>query len=58
MDLQGFFAMGGYGAYVWPAYGVALLVLAGLLAARCLRLAAAERAAAAAEAKTGPEPRS
>ncbi len=24
------FAMGGYAAYVWPAYGVAFLVLGGL----------------------------
>jgi heme exporter protein D len=23
-----FFAMGGYGLYVWPAYGITLLVLA------------------------------
>lgn len=28
-----FFNMGGYAAYVWPAYGVATLVLLGLLAA-------------------------
>jgi heme exporter protein D len=27
-----FFAMGGYAAYVWPAFGFAALVLAGLLA--------------------------
>jgi len=25
-----FFAMGGYAGFVWPAYGVALVVLAGL----------------------------
>ena len=25
-----FFAMGGYAAYVWPAYGVAAVVLIGL----------------------------
>ena len=25
--------MGGYGAYIWPAYGVAALVMLGLLAA-------------------------
>jgi heme exporter protein D len=24
-------AMGGYGGYVWPAYGVAALVMVGLL---------------------------
>jgi heme exporter protein D len=27
-----FFAMGGYAAYVWPAFGFAALVLVGLLA--------------------------
>ena len=26
-----FFAMGGYGGYVWPAYGVTLAVMLGLL---------------------------
>ena len=57
MDLQGFFAMGGYGAYVWPAYGVAFLVLAGLLALRWFRLAAAERAVADGEAPSATERR-
>jgi len=50
MDLQSFFAMGGYAGYVWPAYGLALVVLAGLLALRWVRLVAAERAVAASEA--------
>jgi heme exporter protein D len=27
MDLQDFIAMGGYAAYVWPAYGLTALVL-------------------------------
>lgn len=31
MDLQAFLAMGGYAAYVWSAYGLALIVLAGHL---------------------------
>ena len=26
-----FFEMGGYAAYVWPAYGLATLVVVGLL---------------------------
>lgn len=26
-----FLAMGGYGAYIWPAWGIAALVLGGLL---------------------------
>ena len=30
--LGGFLAMGGYAAFVWPAYGVALAVLGGLAA--------------------------
>lgn len=29
MSLSEFFAMGGYGAYVWPSYVVTLLVLVG-----------------------------
>lgn len=35
--------LGGYGAYVWPAYGAAALVLLGLLLASLRRLFAAER---------------
>jgi heme exporter protein D len=31
--LTDFFAMGGYAAYVWPAYGIAALVLIALLVA-------------------------
>ena len=27
MDLHNFLAMGGYAAYVWPAYGLTALVL-------------------------------
>lgn len=32
-----FFAMGGYAAYVWSAYGVAVLVLIGLVVATLAR---------------------
>ena len=28
-----FFHMGGYGAYIWPAYGIAALVMVGLMVA-------------------------
>ncbi|WP_035723576.1 heme exporter protein CcmD [Fodinicurvata fenggangensis] len=28
--LFSFLSMGGYGAYVWPSYGLALLVMGGL----------------------------
>ena len=29
--MRDFFAMGGYAAYVWPAYGIVALVLVGFL---------------------------
>jgi heme exporter protein D len=29
-DISHYLAMGGYAAFVWPAYGVALAVLGGL----------------------------
>lgn len=28
---ENFFAMGGYAAYVWPAYGISLGVIAGAI---------------------------
>jgi heme exporter protein D len=35
MDPEQFFRMGGYAAYVWPSYGLALLLLvANLIATR------------------------
>ncbi len=45
-----FFAMGGYAAYVWPAYGVAAVVLIGLLIASVRGLRAREAEIEAAEA--------
>jgi heme exporter protein D len=33
MDLQAFLSMGGYAAYVWSSYGLALIVLAGNIVA-------------------------
>ncbi|MEM8587526.1 MAG: heme exporter protein CcmD [Pseudomonadota bacterium] len=38
-----FFDMGGYAAYVWPAYGLATLVVIGLLVLSVRRLRAAQR---------------
>lgn len=32
-----FFAMGGYGAYVWGAYGAAALILGGVAAASIIK---------------------
>jgi heme exporter protein D len=36
--MQEFLNMGGYAAYIWPAYGVAVVVLIGLLAESVLGL--------------------
>ncbi len=40
--LTAFFHMGGYGAYVWPAFAIAALVLGGLLYASLRTLGANE----------------
>ena len=48
-----FWAMGGYAAYVWPAYAVSLL---GLAVAAFVTLRAHARAKAALAALEGPRP--
>ncbi len=45
-QLRDFFAMGGYGAFVWPAYGASALVLGWLLVSSLRRLRRLERALA------------
>ena len=40
---EGFFAMGGYGAFVWPAYGVTALILVWLLFTTLHRLRCLQR---------------
>ncbi len=45
-QLQDFLAMGGYGAYVWPAFGISALVLGWLLVSSLRRLRGLERALA------------
>ena len=44
------FDMGGYGAYVWPAWGVAVVVLGGLIVASISAMRARERELAELEA--------
>ena len=51
--LGDFLHMGGYAAYVWPAYGAAAAVLVGLLAESLSRLRRVERRLAALEASGG-----
>ncbi len=41
--MAGFFEMGGYAPYIWGAYGLTVLVVAGLLFASIRRLRSAER---------------
>jgi heme exporter protein D len=41
-----FFAMGGYAAFVWPAYGLAVAVLGGLALYSWRRYRASQRALA------------
>jgi heme exporter protein D len=49
--VQEFLAMGGYAAYVWPAWGLTVLVLGGLLATSWRSLRARERELAALESE-------
>jgi len=44
-----YLAMGGYAAYVWPAYGLTVLVMGGLAVHAVRRLRAQQRAVAALE---------
>lgn len=43
MDANSFFSMGGYADYVWPAYGIAALVLIAMTVASVCRLQQARR---------------
>ena len=52
-QLQEFFAMGGYGAFVWPAFGTSALVLGWLWVSSLRRLRGLERALAA-QGLSGP----
>jgi heme exporter protein D len=51
-DLGSFLAMGGYAAYVWPAYGAAIAILAAIWLDGQRRRRAAEKALAAMEAQS------
>lgn len=49
LESSGFFAMGGYAVYVWPAYAVALLVIGGLTIHSIASFRARQREAADSE---------
>lgn len=53
--LASYLEMGGYGAYVWPAYGAAAAVLIGLVVASLRTLRAREAALKALEGNGGSD---
>jgi heme exporter protein D len=52
-DLAGYFAMGGYGAFVWPSFAATLAVLVLVWAASVRQLKRNERALAELEQSSG-----
>lgn len=52
--LSSFLEMGGYGGFVWPAFGLTAAVLLALLADSLRRLKAAQKALARLEAQAPP----
>ena len=52
-ELAGFFAMGGYGAFIWPSFGVTLVVLVLVWVESNRRLKRNERALAEMEKSLG-----
>jgi heme exporter protein CcmD len=53
--LNGFIAMGGYGGFVWSAYGIALVVLGGFSLHAWRRYRAGVRALAELQRQIGTE---
>jgi heme exporter protein D len=54
-DFGSFLAMGGYAAYVWPAYGAAIVILAAVWVDGIRRRRAVDRALAALDAQRNNE---
>lgn len=52
-DAGSFLDMGGYAAFVWPAYGVSLIVLCALVAGTLIRRRSVLRQLAALERAVG-----
>jgi heme exporter protein D len=50
-----YFAMGGYAAFIWPSYALAVLLLVGVFVLAARRLNAATRALDGAENETGED---
>ena len=55
-DWSTFFAMGGYAAYVWPAYAISVMSLLAIAIASWNWMTRAERLASASKSAEGPTP--
>jgi len=56
-QIEGFFAMGGYGVYVWPAYGLTAAIMIAFLVTTLRSLRSRQRSLDSLEAKAGPRRR-
>ncbi len=56
-QIESFLAMGGYGAYVWPAYGLTAIVMLTFLITTLRSLRQHRKSLDALEAKAGPRRR-
>jgi heme exporter protein D len=53
--MSAYFAMGGYAAFIWPSYALAVVLLIGVFTLAARRLDAAARALDALGEETGEE---
>ena len=53
--MQEFLSMGGYGAYVWPSYGLSAVLLVGVLVASVRSMKSTEAEFARLKAATAPK---
>jgi heme exporter protein D len=56
-QIESFFAMGGYGAYVWPAYGLTAVIMITFLITTLRNLRSRQKSLDSLEAKAGPRRR-
>lgn len=56
-QIESFFAMGGYGAYVWPAYGLTAAVMIAFLVTTLRSLRSRRKSLDTLQANAGPRRR-
>jgi heme exporter protein D len=57
MNLGEYFAMGGYAAFIWPSYGLAVVLLVAIFGIAARRLRIAERTLDQSPGRPGDEAR-